>query len=63
VQFKKGLIDMDLGLQKFLKDIRYHRERFRQFIGISFVMLVSIAGYSDKTVGIRAYQKKQNTCH
>ena len=35
---------MDLGLQKFLKDIRYHRERFRQFIGISFVMLVSIAG-------------------
>jgi len=32
------------GLQRFLHDIRYHRERFRQFIGISFVILVSVAG-------------------
>jgi hypothetical protein len=32
------------GLQRFLYDIRYHRERFRQFIGISFVILVSAAG-------------------
>ena len=32
------------GLQRFLNDIRYHRERFRQFIGISFVILVCIAG-------------------
>jgi len=35
---------MNLGLEKFLKNIRYHRERYRQFIGISYVMLVSIAG-------------------
>ncbi|MBW1715623.1 MAG: isoprenylcysteine carboxylmethyltransferase family protein [Deltaproteobacteria bacterium] len=32
------------GLQRFFQDIRYHRERFRQFIGISFVILVSVAG-------------------
>ena len=32
------------GLKRFLHDIRYHRERFRQFIGISFVILVSVAG-------------------
>jgi len=32
------------GLQRFLHDIRYHRERFRQFIGISFVILVSVVG-------------------
>jgi len=32
------------GLQRFLHDIRFHRERFRQFSGISFVILVSVAG-------------------
>jgi len=32
------------GLQRFLHDIRHHRERFRQFIGISFVILVSVVG-------------------
>jgi protein-S-isoprenylcysteine O-methyltransferase Ste14 len=35
---------VDLGLERFLHDIRYHRERFRQFTGVSFVMLVSLAG-------------------
>ena len=35
---------MAFGLQQFLHDIRYRRERFRQFIGISFVILVSAAG-------------------
>ncbi|UCF72827.1 MAG: isoprenylcysteine carboxylmethyltransferase family protein [Deltaproteobacteria bacterium] len=32
------------GFQRFLHDIRYHRERFRQFLGIAFVILVSAAG-------------------
>jgi len=32
------------GFQRFLDDIRYHRERFRQFIGIAFIILVSAAG-------------------
>lgn len=35
---------IDFGLRRFLHDIRYHRERFRQFIGISFIILVSVAG-------------------
>ena len=35
---------IDFGLQRFLHDIRFHRERFRQFSGISFVILVSVAG-------------------
>lgn len=33
-----------IGLQRFLHDIRYHRERFRQFLGIAFVILVSAVG-------------------
>jgi hypothetical protein len=33
-----------LGLGRFLNDIRYHRERFRQFIGFCFVILVSVLG-------------------
>jgi protein-S-isoprenylcysteine O-methyltransferase Ste14 len=33
-----------LGLERFLHDIRYRRDRFRQFIGVSFVILVSAAG-------------------
>ncbi len=32
------------GLERFLNDIRYHRERFRQFIGFCFVILVSVVG-------------------
>lgn len=32
------------GLQRFLHDIRYRRERFRQFIGITYVILASAAG-------------------
>jgi len=32
------------GLQRFLTDIRHRRERFRQFLGIAFVILVSVAG-------------------
>jgi len=37
-----------LGLQRFLHDIRYKRERFRQFLGIAFVILVSTAGEPKK---------------
>jgi protein-S-isoprenylcysteine O-methyltransferase Ste14 len=37
-----------LGLQRLLHDIRYKRERFRQFIGISFVILVSATGEPKK---------------
>jgi protein-S-isoprenylcysteine O-methyltransferase Ste14 len=36
------------GLQRFLHDIRYKRERFRQFLGIAFVILVSTAGEPKK---------------
>ena len=36
------------GLRRLLHDIRYHRERFRQFLGITFVILVSIAGEPKK---------------
>jgi len=32
------------GLQRFLHNIRYRRERFRQFLGIVFTILVSVAG-------------------
>ncbi|MCK4389160.1 MAG: isoprenylcysteine carboxylmethyltransferase family protein [Desulfobacterales bacterium] len=32
------------GLQRFLHDLRYHRERFRQFLGIAFIILASVAG-------------------
>jgi protein-S-isoprenylcysteine O-methyltransferase Ste14 len=32
------------GWQRFLNDIRRRRGRYRQFIGIAFVILVSIAG-------------------
>lgn len=35
---------ISFGLQRFLDDIRYHRERFRQFVGFVFVILVSVAG-------------------
>jgi len=36
------------GLGRFLHDVRYHRERFRQFLGIAFVILVSTAGEPEK---------------
>jgi protein-S-isoprenylcysteine O-methyltransferase Ste14 len=36
------------GLLRFLHDIRYHRERFRQFLGVAFVILVSAAGEPKK---------------
>ena len=39
---------MVFGLKRFLHDIRHHRERFRQFIGIAFVMLVSVAGQPER---------------
>jgi protein-S-isoprenylcysteine O-methyltransferase Ste14 len=32
------------GLQRFFKDIRYNRHRFRQFIGIAFLIILTIAG-------------------
>ncbi len=35
---------VDLGFQRFLRDIRYRRDRFRQFLGVFFVILVSAAG-------------------
>lgn len=37
------------GLEQFLHDIRHRRERFRQFLGIAFVVLVSAAGRPEKT--------------
>jgi protein-S-isoprenylcysteine O-methyltransferase Ste14 len=33
-----------LGLQKLLHDIQHKRDRYRQFIGISFLLLVTVAG-------------------
>ena len=36
------------GVQRFFNDIRYHRERYRQFIGISFVILISVVGEPKK---------------
>jgi protein-S-isoprenylcysteine O-methyltransferase Ste14 len=35
---------MEIGFRRFLHDIRYRRDRFRQFVGITFVVLVSLAG-------------------
>jgi protein-S-isoprenylcysteine O-methyltransferase Ste14 len=40
------------GLERFLRDIRYRRDRFRQFIGVSFVILVSLAGRPNETLFI-----------
>jgi protein-S-isoprenylcysteine O-methyltransferase Ste14 len=37
-------VSMAFGLRRFLVDIRDHRERFRQFLGIAFIILVSVAG-------------------
>lgn len=37
-----------IGVQKFLHDIKYRRDRFRQFLGISFIILVSAAGEPTK---------------
>jgi len=39
---------MGFGLKRFLHDIRSHRERFRQFIGIAFVILVSATGQPER---------------
>ena len=39
-----------LGLEKFLHDIRYRRDRYRQFIGIVFVIFVSIMSKPNKTL-------------
>ena len=33
-----------LGAKKLIHDIRYRRDRYRQFIGISFLLLVTAAG-------------------
>jgi protein-S-isoprenylcysteine O-methyltransferase Ste14 len=33
-----------IGLKKFLHDIRHQRRRFRQFVGIAFVILLTIVG-------------------
>lgn len=37
-------INMDFGFNRFFQDIRHRRYRFRQFVGLAFVILVSIAG-------------------
>ncbi|MFZ1199787.1 MAG: isoprenylcysteine carboxylmethyltransferase family protein [Desulfobacterales bacterium] len=34
----------EIGVRRFLHDIRYRRDRFRQFIGIAFLVLVTLAG-------------------
>ena len=41
---------MTLGLKKFLHNIRFRRDRYRQFVGIAFVILVSIVGQPNKTL-------------
>jgi len=41
---KTRSMSITFGLDRFLKDIRYRRDRFRQFMGVSFVILVSLAG-------------------
>jgi protein-S-isoprenylcysteine O-methyltransferase Ste14 len=33
-----------IGFERFLHDIRHRRDRYRQFIGIMFIILVSAAG-------------------
>jgi protein-S-isoprenylcysteine O-methyltransferase Ste14 len=33
-----------LGLRKFIHDIQHRRDRYRQFIGIAFLLLVTAAG-------------------
>ena len=33
-----------IGWKKLIDDLRYHRDRYRQFIGISFLLLVTAAG-------------------
>jgi protein-S-isoprenylcysteine O-methyltransferase Ste14 len=33
-----------IGLERFLQDIRHRRDRYRQFIGIMFIFLVTAAG-------------------
>lgn len=33
-----------IGLRKFLHDIRHQRRRFRQFVGIAFLILLTIVG-------------------
>ena len=34
----------ELGIKRFMHDIRHRRDRYRQFIGISFIFLVTAAG-------------------
>jgi len=43
---------MTLGLKKFLHTIRFRRDRYRQFVGIVFVILISIMGQPIKTLFI-----------
>jgi protein-S-isoprenylcysteine O-methyltransferase Ste14 len=46
---KQNFINNDiLGLKKFFHDIRSHRERFRQFIGIAFIILVSVTAQPER---------------
>lgn len=33
---------MPLGVRRFVDDLLHHRERFRQFLGLSFIVLVSV---------------------
>lgn len=38
------LMIKELGIKRFLHDVRFRRDRYRQFIGIAFVVLLSVAG-------------------
>ena len=40
----------ELGIKRFVHDIKHRRDRYRQFIGISFIFLVTVAG--SPTVGL-----------
>ena len=33
-----------IGFKRFIDDIMHRRDRYRQFLGISFILLVSAAG-------------------
>ena len=39
-----GTMAFTFGLQRLLHDLRHRRERFRQFLGVAFVVLVSLLG-------------------
>jgi protein-S-isoprenylcysteine O-methyltransferase Ste14 len=40
-------MEKSIGFERFLHDIRHRRDRYRQFIGIMFIVLVSAVGTPD----------------